>query len=126
MIPYESQEGWWIYDSRKEDCYSVWVQSFEEAVYQIEQYEGQSLFPPEIYVDSKYDYPYIPDNPDREYQQGDYPFNEYEWEDPGIGIYVPEDLMRKPYINIQVKFVAEESQYYSINIIEMEINSEIA
>lgn len=126
MIPYESGEGWWIFDYRGYRCFSVWVQSFEEACYQITEYEGESLFPPELYEDPDMPYPEIPDNPDHDYEPGDYPFEREEDEPSEGGIIVPYDLLKKPYISIQLKFVGADTQFYSINIIEMKLNKFIA
>ena len=125
MIPYKNGEGWWIYNSRNNYCFSPWVQSFEEACYQIESYEGESLFPPEVYEDYAMPYPEIPDNPDWEYQPGDYPFEREEDTKEG-GINVPTDLLKKPYLNVQLKFINDSNRYYSINILEMQLNKFIA
>lgn len=124
MIPYKNGDGWWIYDSRNNYCFFPWEQSFEDAVYHISAHEGESLFPPELMEDTGMEYPEIPDNPDYEYEPGDYPFEREEKVDEG-GIDVPADALTKPYLNIQIKFIGDNTQYYSINILEMKLNKVI-
>lgn len=111
LIPYRDSTGYWIYNQSKRRCEFAWVETLEDAISEL-----NSSGPPKTevgWVEEIVDYPDIPDNPD------EYPDEESD------GIMIPHDLMNRPYVQLQLKFVSETETFYSYNILEVKINKAI-
>jgi hypothetical protein len=111
MIPYRDGSGYWIYDRVVNECVIKWAESIEDARAGLKELTGE--LEDRGYATEIVEYPDISNNPDN------YP------EEYSGSVAVPQELLNRPYFQIQLKFQSNDETFYSLNIVEIKVNKAI-